>query len=96
MLSDIRSAFTFLTILPLGSTKPAKPGRIFAWFPLVGLCIGIALSAVAAAAPLDHDLTAFCVLLVWVVLTGSLHLDGFGDCCDGCWRPFRPQSAVAS
>lgn len=41
------------------------------------------LAAVAHVSPFNRDLTAFCILLVWVTLTGGLHLDGFGDCCDG-------------
>jgi len=46
MLADIRAAFTFLTILPLGSAAAMRrPGKTFAWFPLVGLCIGALLLA---------------------------------------------------
>ncbi|MDE2853213.1 MAG: adenosylcobinamide-GDP ribazoletransferase [Chloroflexota bacterium] len=84
MLADIRAAFTFLTILPLGSAAAMRrPGKTFAWFPLVGLCIGALLLAAAHLSPFDRDLSAFLILLTWVIITGGLHLDGFGDCCDG-------------
>lgn len=83
MLNEIRAAFSFLTILPVGAAVQSKCGRALAWFPLVGLCIGALLVALAHVSPFNSDLTAFMILLVWVTLTGGLHLDGFGDCCDG-------------
>lgn len=91
MLSDIRTAFSFLTILPFGASGWHKPGRSFAWFPLVGLCIGLVLAALAGASPFDRDVTAFIVLVAWVVITGGLHLDGFGDCCDGLLASATPE-----
>ncbi len=83
MLREIRAAFSLLTVLPMGATLVPQPGRSFAWFPLVGLVIGGALTAVATWSPLDSDLSAFLVLAFWVLISGGLHLDGFGDCCDG-------------
>jgi adenosylcobinamide-GDP ribazoletransferase len=83
MLNDIRGAFAFLTIVPVGATYKGKAGAAFAWFPLVGLCIGALLVAAAQLSPFNRDLTAFLLLLIWVVVTGGLHLDGFGDSCDG-------------
>lgn len=97
MLDEIRAAFAFLTILPLRPETKRKPGKTFAWFPLVGLCIGALLVAVAQVSPFNHDLTAFFILLIWVVVTGGLHLDGFGDSCDGilaCAAPERRLSIM--
>ena len=90
MISDIRAAFSFLTILPLGNPVGRMPGWSFAWFPLVGGVIGAALTAISVHSPFDGDLTAFLILLTWVVLTGGLHLDGFGDCCDGLLATAEP------
>lgn len=90
MLSDIRAAFSFLTVLPLGSPNGRRRGPAFAWFPLVGLCIGALLTAIAAYSPFDRELSAFVMLLVWVVITGGLHLDGFGDSCDGLLAAVEP------
>ncbi len=90
MLADIRAAFSFLTILPLGSPSGRKRGPSFAWFPLVGLCIGALLGAIAAYSPFDRELSAFLILLVWVVISGGLHLDGFGDSCDGLLAAVEP------
>ena len=83
MIDEIRSAFTFLTILPVGSSAQQEPGKSFAWFPLVGLFIGACLLAVSSISPFNRDLTAALVLVCWVVLSGGLHLDGFADSCDG-------------
>ncbi len=91
MLDDIRSAFSFLTILPLGAPAGRKPGWSVAWFPLVGLFIGAALVAIAHFSSFDRDLSAFLILLAWVIITGGLHLDGFGDCCDGLLASVAPE-----
>ena len=95
MLSDIRAAFTFLTVLPLGASAKRKPGKSFAWFPLVGLCIGALLVAVAHVSPFNRDLTAFLILLAWVIITGGLHLDGFGDSCDGLLASVAPEKRIS-
>ncbi len=90
MLADIRAAFSFLTILPLGSPSGRQRGPAFAWYPLVGLCVGALLTAIAACSPLDRELSAFLILLVWALITGGLHLDGFGDSCDGLLATVAP------
>ena len=84
MFAALLGAFGFLTIIPTGGAFPEKPGRVFAWFPLVGLVIGLAVFGVAL---LPMRLAPFFALLVWVVLTGGLHLDGFADACDGLLAP---------
>lgn len=83
MWDDIRAAFSFLTILPLGFAEGRKPGWSVAWYPLVGILIGLLLVAIHTLSPFDTPLTAFVMLLAWVVITGGLHLDGFADSCDG-------------
>ncbi len=95
MLDEMRAAFSFLTILPLRPQAKRKPGKTFAWFPLVGLCIGAMLAAVAHVSPFNHDLTAFFILLFWVVVTGGLHLDGFGDSCDGVLASAAPERRLS-
>ena len=77
--------------MPLGSPSGRRRGWSFAWFPLVGLCIGALLAGVAAHSPFDSELSAFLILLVWVVITGGLHLDGFGDSCDGLLATVAPK-----
>lgn len=80
-------AVTFLTRIPV----PVDHGRApdlarAAWaFPLVGAATGLLLGAVGV---LTTGLTgwlvaAVVVVLVEVLITGALHLDGLADCADG-------------
>jgi len=94
MLNDIRAAFAFLTILPVGASTRGRPSRSLAWYPLVGLCIGGLLVAVAKLSPFDRDLSAFLILTIWVIVTGGLHLDGFGDSCDGLLGGAEPEGRI--
>jgi adenosylcobinamide-GDP ribazoletransferase len=91
MLNDLRTAFAFLTILPVQYPENAEPGRAFAVFPLVGLVIGVLVSLVASSTIFAPDLTAFLALVTWVMLTGGLHLDGFGDSCDALLATTTPE-----
>lgn len=90
MLADLRAAFALLTILPFGSAGERKPGYAFAYFPLVGLALGAILSFCAGLHWPSPALRGFVLLLLWVVLTGALHLDGFGDACDGLFATTTP------
>jgi len=83
MFADLRAAFSFLTIIPLGYADGRKPGWSFTWYPIVGLVIGTILAFMATISPFESYPTAFLILFIWVVITGGLHLDGFGDSCDG-------------
>jgi adenosylcobinamide-GDP ribazoletransferase len=91
MIAGLIQAFAFLTILPMPRTTWEKPGRAYAFFPLVGLFIGFVLVAAASIRFLPADITAFVTLAVWVILTGGLHLDGFGDSCDGLLATTTPE-----
>jgi adenosylcobinamide-GDP ribazoletransferase len=64
-------------------------GRATAWYPAVGLVLGIILAVLDWGLRwLFPDGVASALLLAaWVVLTGALHLDGFIDCCDGLLAP---------
>ncbi len=95
MLADLRRAFSLLTILPAGGPARAEgtPGRAMAFFPLVGAFIGGVSAGVAALLEWSgltgrvSLMSAALVLVVWAVLTGALHLDGWADCCDGLFVP---------
>src|SRR5581483_1377050 len=94
MLDSLFSAFALLTILPFGRLAhfpDARPGRMYAYFPLVGLLIGVIISITASITFLPRDLTAFITLAVWVALTGGLHLDGLANSCDGLLATTSPE-----
>jgi adenosylcobinamide-GDP ribazoletransferase len=91
-LADLRAAFGFLSILPVGNTNIGRPaGYAFAYFPLVGLVIGAVVALLSQIRFLPVASTHFLMLLAWVALTGGLHLDGFADSCDGLLATTTPE-----
>jgi adenosylcobinamide-GDP ribazoletransferase len=94
MLADLVGAFAFLTALPVRGHSIGEPGRLYSYFPLVSLVIGAIVSLVASLSFLPPDVTAFLALVVWVGLTGGLHLDGFADSCDGLLATAPPARRV--
>ncbi len=79
-------ALQFLTILPIDlkvmpSAKQNAQAMLF--YPLVGLLIGLFLFASAMLfAKLPIILSAALILVLWIWLTGGLHLDGLADTAD--------------
>ena len=79
-------ALQFLTRLPVPRSTTASPeerGRSVPFYPLVGLLLGaLLLGMQSLLAETDAGLQSAMVLLVWVLLTGGLHLDGLADSTD--------------
>lgn len=78
-------ALQFLTRLPTPAivVDDAVFARSMRWFPAVGLVIGALVAAAGWAGGLaDSRLGALAALLVWVGVTGALHLDGLSDLAD--------------
>lgn len=95
-------ALSLLTRLPVRVSwdNSTPPGRMMAWYPVVGLVIGLLLvlpvavfrfGLVAADIPL---LGAALTLACWVGLTGALHLDGWGDYCDAMFVHATPEKRL--
>jgi adenosylcobinamide-GDP ribazoletransferase len=87
LIVDILCAFSLLTVVPipfrwLDAERP--PARAMAAYPLVGLAIGLVLTlpSVLLHAVLPRLMASALIIVLWVVLTGGLHLDGWADCCD--------------
>ncbi len=81
-------AFQFLTIIPLPfavAWQEGEMGRSMRWFPLVGLAMGggAALARYGCSLLLPPSLADLLVVLLFVLVTGALHLDGLADVCDG-------------
>ncbi len=93
-------ALAFLTIVPIRFRTLPDAGTVARarfWYPLVGILLGGALGGLAALLALwsrPPQLSAFVILLAWVVLTGALHLDGFCDLCDGLFGGRTPEDRL--
>jgi adenosylcobinamide-GDP ribazoletransferase len=83
---QLRLAVSFLTIVPIRieSASDADVAASMAWFPLVGLLMGIAyaLEDRALSFLLPHAIRSAIILLSMTMLTGALHLDGLADTAD--------------
>lgn len=95
LLTQLRLAISFLTILPVIDGRPASEdavARSFGAFPLVGLAIGFALVGEdwLLAHLLGQVIRSVLLVASLVVVTGGIHLDGLADTADalgaGCDR----------
>ncbi|WP_380779338.1 adenosylcobinamide-GDP ribazoletransferase [Sphingomonas sp. R86520] len=79
-------AFGFLTRLPMprmtiGQRDFAEAIRLY---PVVGLGIGAIVAAMGWLGSVMDPWTGACAaLIVWIAVTGALHLDGLADLADG-------------
>ncbi len=82
------TAQTFLTRLPAPKWVGYEPDWVppsLAWFPVVGVVIGVlsGLALWAAAAVTTAPVAAVVAVLVSALLTGALHEDALADTADG-------------
>ena len=98
ILRDLSLAIRFLTIIPIISFSPSNNtnqnkeaveenfANSMAFFPLVGMLIGlllVVLRRIFYYFPVSPLLGDTLILIVWIWLSGGLHLDGFADSVDG-------------
>ncbi len=86
-MRGLLTAIGFLTAVPAGAQGEFREGdfgRASAWFPAVGLLIGLALAGVdwCGRAVWDAYVAAALVTAAAVVVTGGLHIDGLMDTAD--------------
>ena len=82
----LRAAIAFFTRLPVGRAPlPSSFQGILVWLPVVGLLVGglVTLAVCLTGRVLPASLCGILGCLVWVLVTGGLHLDGVADCGDG-------------
>jgi adenosylcobinamide-GDP ribazoletransferase len=97
-MKTLLAALRFLTILPLGSPTGEVEDDLAAspaLFPVVGLLLG--LIAAAAAWGLSHVapplVTAAALVVLLLVFSGCLHIDGLSDTADG-FLSSRPRARI--
>lgn len=85
-LDDMRLAFQFFTLLPVGRPEPRPLGEAAWCFPLVGVAVGACVAGgflAAQAVGLPSVLAGFLAVGAGIALTGGLHEDGLADTADG-------------
>lgn len=92
-------ALQFLTIFPAllrGDFSAPLLGRSVGFYPLIGAVIGLLIWGASSLLALVFPvwLSAALVLVLWVGLTGMLHLDGFLDSCDGLLGGWTPEQRL--
>lgn len=89
VIADLRMAASFVTILPVASSKPAADGAVAraTWaLPVAGLLVGLAgalVYKIASRLGLTSNLAALLALATTALITGALHEDGLADAADG-------------
>ena len=101
MTRSALAAFGLLTIAPLPGAAAADAGslgRAVAFFPFVGLTLGVLVAAVDALLRAAIPVPAVTVidLVVLAIATGGLHLDGLADAADGLFGGSDRESRLAA
>ena len=83
-------ALQFLTRIPVkikDKIEDRDYGYSMAWFPAVGLILGLILALVFKLAIVLFNPAIAVVLAItaYMFLTGALHIDGLSDACDGLY-----------
>jgi adenosylcobinamide-GDP ribazoletransferase len=87
LLTELRLAVSFLTILPIIDQRRASEDTVaasFAWFPIVGFLLGVALCAEdwILAHVFAQVIRSVLIVISLTVITGAVHLDGLADTAD--------------
>jgi adenosylcobinamide-GDP ribazoletransferase len=81
-------ALQFLTIIPMPFKKQWEAKDIASsliFFPVIGLLVGLLvfLAWWGLGEVFSPVVAAVLILLLWVIISGAMHLDGLADSCDG-------------
>ena len=83
---SLLGAITFYTCIPIPVSWGSEFHNISRWAPLVGLLIGGILSIMDAGLQqvgVPIITSSAVIVVIWIALTGGLHLDGVMDTADG-------------
>ncbi|MCS6958977.1 MAG: adenosylcobinamide-GDP ribazoletransferase [Pseudanabaenaceae cyanobacterium SKYGB_i_bin29] len=86
-MKGLWGALLFYTVLPLPPYPYLDFRGIAVWSPIVGMLLAIILGlwdgCLEVVLPFSSALRGGLVVVLWLVLTGGLHLDGAMDTADG-------------
>ncbi len=83
-MKQLIAAIQFLTTIPINKDIEFRPSQMISYFPVVGLLLGGAVFLLDYLATMVWSVTlvSFLDVVLLIVLTGALHLDGLGDTAD--------------
>jgi adenosylcobinamide-GDP ribazoletransferase len=95
-LKHFCAALQFITALPIGPRGLYAPREMIAWFPVVGLALGLLLCLFDQLVSVLWSSSAAAVLdvIFLILVTGAFHLDGLGDTADGLYGRRDRDSAL--
>ncbi|MDI6755041.1 MAG: adenosylcobinamide-GDP ribazoletransferase [Thermodesulfobacteriota bacterium] len=99
-MNSFSLAWQFLTILPWRKSdqqiNPQLLGRSMAFYPVIGLFLGMILWAAhfAFSIAFPRTLADGLIVMLLALLTGAFHLDGLGDTCDGLASGKTPEERL--
>ncbi len=98
-MKNFLCAIKFLTIFPIDPRNkiiPLNMGLTMVWFPAVGLLIGALLVAVYFLLIMwfSSPVADALILVVYIIITGGLHLDGLADSCDGIFGGYDKEKRL--
>lgn len=85
MFRQAGSVFSFLTIIPSGSSDLQTTARYMHLFPIVGIAIGLMVGSIAYGISyfLDPLIVGLLITGMLALITGIHHTDGLSDFADG-------------
>jgi adenosylcobinamide-GDP ribazoletransferase len=91
------AAIRFMSIIPLGHPDIFEPKAMLPFFPLVGLILGglLVVCDLLFQKFWPGPVVALLDIILLVILTGGLHLDGLGDTADGLYGNRTREKALA-
>lgn len=101
MVNSFVIAWHFLTAIPLSPSyhdpAPRDLARSMGWFPFIGLILGgcLAVSDLLLSIIFPHSIVNVLLIVMLVVLTGGLHVDGLADSIDGLAGGRTPADRLA-
>ncbi len=96
-MQNFLAALRFLSVLPAGRSTGFDAPAMLGYFPITGLILGGILALADILFLLFWPLPVVGILLVvlLILLTGGLHLDGLGDTADGIFSHQGRERALA-
>ena len=100
IIRDIFICISLLTRLPVQLDERAYEHRSAAgWaFPLVGVVVGTASALIGMLCMIlgfGPNISAGCVVMTSLIITGAMHADGLADCADGFWGGWTIERRLA-